>query len=84
MMMVFDPRTPQIDISDLQQEDWEITVYREYKELIHDNFIETRGIGFIMSTYIDSDGADKTISIRLRTRCIVHLNYAHISWPSTG
>ena len=81
--MVFDPSELEIDRSLFVRQDWAATVYGDSsKEELPANMPESRGQGFIMSAYVDSDHADDVATRRSRTGFLVFLNSALIFWMS--
>jgi hypothetical protein len=51
--LVFDPSEPQIDYQQFQQHDWSLSEYGELKEKLPRNAPQPRGLGFLMSAYVD-------------------------------
>ena len=81
--MVFDPSEPEIDRSLFVRQDWSATVYGDsLKGELPANMPESRGQGFIMSAYVDSDHAGDLATRRSRTGFLVFLNSALIFWMS--
>ena len=81
--MVFDPSEPVIDRSLFVRQDWSATVYgNNLKEELPANMPESRGQGFVMSAYVDSDHAGDVATRRSRTGFLVFLNSALIFWMS--
>ncbi len=81
-VMVFDPTDPDIDTSQFTMEDWSASAYGECKEDMPPNAPESRGLGFTMRAFVDSDHAGDTITRRSRTGFIIFLNSAPIYWYS--
>ena len=81
-VMVFDPTEPDIDTSQFTMEDWSASAYGECKEDMPPNAPESRGLGFTMRAFVDSDHAGDTITRRSRTGFIIFLNSAPIYWYS--
>ena len=80
--MAFNPSDPEIDASKFQRQDWEATEFGELEEIIPDNSPEARGMGFVMTAYVDADHASNTVTRRSRTGFLVYLNCAPIYWYS--
>ena len=80
--MVFDPSDPQIDMKQFPDKDWSATEYGMIKEEVPGNAPSARGMGFVMSAYVDSDHAGDNITRRSRTGYIVYFNSAPIYWHS--
>ena len=76
--MVFDQTIPNIDKDLFLREDWRHTPYAHAKENIPPKAPDTRGLGFVILTYVDSDNAGDTITCRSRTGFIVYLNQGAI------
>lgn len=83
-VMVFDPPTePDLDTSQFPVEDWSASAYGEQcKEEIPPNAPKSRGLGFIMRAFVDSDHAGDTITRRSSTGFLIFLNSAPIYWYS--
>ena len=81
-VMVFDPSEPEIDESKFPREDWTATPYRDEKEDLPPNAPVSRGVGFTMRAFVDSDHAGDMITRRSRTGFIIMLNSAPIYWYS--
>jgi hypothetical protein len=84
--MIFDPSVPNINKQDFEKQDWSSTVYAtsdcDLKEVLPPNMPESRGLGFTMRVYVDSDHAGDTVTRRSRTGFLVFLNCALIQWTS--
>jgi hypothetical protein len=82
-VMVFDPSEPEVDNSLFERQDWSATVYgNDLQEEMPGNMPQSRGQGFTMTAYVDSDHAGDTITRRSRTGFLVLLNCALIFWLS--
>ena len=81
-VMVFDPTEPDIDLTKFPNEDWTATAYRQCHEDIPLNAPKSRGIGFSMRAFVDSDHAGDSVTRRSRTGFIIFLNSAPIHWHS--
>ena len=81
-VMVFDPTEPDLDVSKFPEEDWSASAYGECKEELPSNAPESRGNGFTMRAFVDSDHAGDTVTRRSRTGFIIFLNSAPIYWYS--
>ena len=80
--MFFDPTVPNIDRSQFPRQEWGHTTYAGMKEQLPSNMKKSRGFGFVMSAYVDSDHAGDYVTRRSRTGFIVFLNGAPIYWLS--
>jgi hypothetical protein len=80
--MVFDPSYPDVDPNKFKRQDWEATEFGELEETIPANCPESRGMGFVMTAYVDADHAADTVTRRSRTGFMVFLNSAPIFWYS--
>ena len=80
--MVFDPSEPEIDESLFEKQEWGNTVYGECSEDLPPDAPASRGHGFKMRAYVDSDHAGDTTNRRSRTGFLVFLNSAPIYWMS--
>ena len=80
--MVFDPTPPSINESHFEKQDWRYTPYGTAKEILPPNMPLPKGLGFTISSYVDSDHAGDSITRRSRTGFIVYLNRAPIFWFS--
>ncbi len=64
--MIFDPSYPEIDHSKFERQDWSHTVYGDQiTEDLPPNMPEPRGLGFVLTAFVDSDHAGDTITRRL-------------------
>ena len=80
--MIFDPSLPAIDHTQFPKQDWCQTVYGNQLEALPPNMPETRGKGFIVSAYVDSNHAGDTVTRRSRTGFFVYCNCALVYWMS--
>ena len=80
--MVFDPSEPEIEKYNFEKQDWSYSVYANAKEALPPNAPKSRGMGFKIRTYVDSDHAGSEKTRRSRTGFIVFLNNAPIYWSS--
>ena len=80
--MVFDPTPPSINETHFEKQDWRYTPYGTAKEILPPNMPLPKGLGFTISSYVDSDHAGDSITRRSRTGFIVYLNRAPIFWFS--
>ena len=80
--MVFDPTPPIFDQDQFVQQDWRYTPYGNAKEVIPPDLPEPKGLGFTISSYVDSDHAGDAITRRSRTGFLVFLNNTPIFWFS--
>ena len=81
-VMVFDPTEPDIDNSQFKNEVCSVSAYGEFKEEITPNSPRSRGIGFTMRAFFDSDHAGNTTTRRSRTGFLIFLNCVPIYWFS--
>ena len=81
-VMVFDPTPPDLDESTFADEDQASSYYRECKEEIPTNAPKSRGIGFTIRAFVDSDHAADTITQRSRIGYLIFLNSAPTYWYS--
>ena len=81
-VMVFDPTEPEIDLTKFPNEDWTATAYGPCNEELPSNAPKSRGIGFSMRAFVDSDHAGDSVTRRSRTGFIIFLNSAPIHWHS--
>ena len=80
--IVFDPTVPDIDSDRFPEYDWDHTPYKNSCENIPENMPETRGFGFTMVAFVDSDHAGDHITRRSRTGFLIKLNNSPIYWSS--
>ena len=81
--MIFDPSYPEIDHSKFERQDWSHTVYGDQiTEDLPPNMPEPRGLGFVLTAFVDSDHAGDTITRRSRTGFLVYCNSALVYWMS--
>lgn len=80
--MVLDPSEPNINEELFPKEDWQYTGYGTGSEILPPNAPSSRGYGFKMIAYVDSDHAGDSITRRSRTGFIVNLNSSPIYWSS--
>ena len=90
--MVFDPSEPENNMADFPGEDWSLSIYGDVKEDMTPtcSFSESgpaympapRGLGFIMTVYVDCDMGGDCVTCRSRTGFAVFLNGAPIYWMS--
>ena len=78
--MVFDPTPPSFDQGQFVQQDWRYTPYGNAKEVLPLELPVPKGLGFTISSYVDSDHAGDTITRRSRTGFLVFLNNAPSFW----
>ena len=81
-LMVFSPAVPTIDESLFQKEDWSASEYGDCKETMPHDPPATKGKGFVMRAFVDSDHAGDSLTRRSRTGFMVFLNSAPIHWFS--
>ena len=79
-VMCFDPSEPDIDKSQFPSEDWSALAYGKCKEELPPNAPKSRGLGFTMRDFVDSDHAGDIITRRSRTGFLIFLNSAPIYW----
>ena len=80
--MIFDPTEPEIDDNQFKREDWSSSVYMNAKETLPANMPESRGFGFKIRAFVDSDHAGNEKTRRSRTGYMVFLNSSPIYWTS--
>ena len=80
--IVFDPTVPDIDPDRFPEYNWDHTPYKNSCENIPENAPETRGFGFTMIAFVDSDHAGDHITRRSRTGFLIKLNNSPIYWSS--
>ena len=80
--MVFDPSYPDIDMDKFEKHNWSETVYGCGPEDLPSNMPKSRGLGMIVSVYVDSDPAGDTLTRRPRTVFLVYCNSALVYWMS--
>ena len=78
--MVFDPSYPDIDMEKFDKHDWSKTVYDCGPEDLPPNMPKSRGLGIIVSAYVDSYHAGDTVTRRSRTVFLVYCNSALVYW----
>ena len=67
--LVFDPSLPDIDYSCFPLEDWSDTIYADdndgqLDEVVPNDMPSSRGAGFVMSAFVDSDHAGDLLTRR--------------------
>ena len=80
--MVFDPSYPDIDMENFEKHEWSKTVYDCGPEDLPPNMPKSRGLGIIVSAYVDSYHAGDTVTRRSRTGFLVYCNSALVYWMS--
>ena len=81
--LVFDPEVPDVDESLFQRQDWSTSeMSHELNEELPSGMPEPRGIGFLMTAYVDADHATDSMTRKSRTGFIVYLNSSPIYWMS--
>ena len=60
--MVFDPHYPEINEDMFLKYDWNHTLYSNVKESVPNNAPKTKGLGFTIVAFVDSDHAGDTIT----------------------
>ena len=82
--IVFDPSDPVIDESKYQKQDWTSSEFGHLqgKRKFPPNMPQPRGLGFIVSTKINTDYASDTVTRRSRTSFLVYINFALVFWFS--
>ena len=84
--MIFNPSESIIDENQFPRENWSHTVYAsggaELKEPIPHNAPETRGRGFVMRLFCDSDHAGDSVTRRSRIGFLVYVQTSSIHWYS--
>ena len=85
LMVVFDPREPDIEFSEhFPEQDWSYSTMgrMDMKEELPPDMPTPLGNPFVIRAYVDSDHAGDQITRRSRTGFIVYLNGAPIYWKS--
>ena len=86
--LVFDPSLPDfIDYDSFPKEDWKDSIYATdnddgLSKMLPDKMPKARGVGFVMSAFVDSNHAGDLLTRRSRTGFLVYLNSALIHWHS--
>ena len=81
--MIFDPSDPIIDEYLFNRKGWmESEFGLSLEELLPKNMPQTRGMGFVMRSYVDANNAGESITRRYRTGFLVYLNCAPVYWMS--
>ena len=80
--LVLDPTEPEISAHAFPREDWSHSVYSAVTEQLPPNMPESRGYGFKIRTFVDSDHAGSDSTRRSRTGFVVFLNSAPIFWST--
>ena len=80
--MIFDPSEPNIDKSQFEKQNWNSSVYQDAKETIPNDVTQSRGLGFKIRTFVDSDHAGDERTRRSRIGFITFINKAPIYWSS--
>ena len=79
--MVLDPSDPIIDKSLFDRQDWSTSEFGVIdKEDMPPNAPETRGQGFTISAYVDSDHAGDSVTRKSRSGFLVYCNCALVYW----
>ena len=75
--MIFDPNELTIDEDLFEKQDWSNSVYvtddTDLKEALPGNMPKPRGLGMIMSAYVDANHAGDSVTRRLRTGFLIYL-----------
>ena len=81
--LVFDPSDPLLDLDLFERRDWSTSeMDSEIKEAVPSDMPEPRGVGFVMSAYVDADHATDSMTWRSRTGFLVYLNKSPVYWLS--
>ena len=86
--LVFDPSLPDfVDYNLFCKEDWKDSIYTTdnnegLNKMLPDKMPRARGVGFVMSAFVDSDHAGDLLTRRSRTGFLIYLNSALIHWHS--
>ena len=81
--MIFDPSDPVIDESLFDRKDWTASEFGFYlEELLPKIMSQTRGMGFVMQSYVGVDHTGDSITRRSRAGFLVYLNCAPVYWMS--
>lgn len=77
--LVFDPSYPVLDEGIIERQDWASREFgQSLKEETPSNPPEPRGLGFVITVYVDADHAADTTTRKSKTGFIVNLNSAPI------
>ena len=80
--MVFEPSYPDIGVDKFEKHDWSETIYGCGPEDLPPNMTKSRGLGMIVSAYVDSDHAGDNVTRRSRTGFLAYCNSALVYWMS--
>ena len=81
--MVFGPTYPDINMDDFLRQTWSASEFSTVKkDKAPTNAPQPRGLGFVMTAYVDADHASDCRTRRSRTGFAVFLNKAPIFWMS--
>ena len=82
--MIFDPSEQDIDMKSFQRQDWSYSIYsspgEELKEVLPPNMPHLLGNGFKIRSFVDTDHAGESLTLRSRTGFVVILNDTPIYW----
>lgn len=77
--MVFDPSVPHIDNRSFERKNWSTSeMDRKLKGTLPPNMPESRGLGFIMRAYADTDHATDSMMRKSLSDFLIYLNNAPI------
>lgn len=81
--MIFDPSYKTVEPGMFLQQDWSNCAYgSDLKERIPLDMLKVRGLGFIITAFVDSDHAGDEVTRRSRSGFFVYCNNSLIYWTS--
>ena len=80
--MIFDPSEPNIDDNQFEKQNWNSSVYQDAKEIIPNDVPQSRGFGFKIRAFVDSDHSGDERTRRSRTSVMIFINNSPIYWSS--
>ena len=79
---MFDPSDMEIRLDDFIEYNWSSSEFGEIEEAKPMNAPESRGMGFTMVAYVDTDHVGNVVTQRSRTRFLIFLSDSTIYWMS--
>ena len=80
--IVFDLKTPEVDMDIFQKQDLSLSVYsstgEELKEELPPNMPEPMGLPFVMRVYVDADHAGESVTRRSQSGYIFSKKCTHL------
>jgi len=80
--MVFDPSYKSIEPGMFEKQGWSHCGYSDLKEEFPKDMPKPRGLGFVVTGFVDSDHAGDSVTRRSRTGFFVYCNNALVYWMS--